>query len=165
MFDHFGPKENFDVDRSDLQRWIPVYRIRYGNVDADLWPCRQWIDDRHLNSVGANFRKIQFHRIILSLGNKLFVFKFEQIGESASPRVRGALGSFPAIFLSLGILIAYIIGSFVEYDVLAFILAGFPACLFVAMFFMPETPAWLLSQNREEEARKSLQFFRGRYLN
>jgi Sugar (and other) transporter len=32
------------------------------------------------------------------------------------------------------------------------------------MFFMPETPAWLLGKNREEEARKSLQFFRGRYL-
>jgi len=83
------------------------------------------------------------------------------IGECASPRVRGALGSFPAIFLSFGILSAYIVGSFVEWNVLAWILAGFPASLLVAMLFMPETPAWLLANGREEQARKSLQFLRG----
>ena len=89
-------------------------------------------------------------------------FLFVQIGECASPRVRGALGSFPAIFLSFGILSAYIVGSFVEWNVLAWILAGFPASLLVAMLFMPETPAWLLATGREEQARKSLQFLRGR---
>lgn len=83
------------------------------------------------------------------------------IGECASPRVRGALGAFTAIFLSLGILITYVIGAFVPWNVLAWILSAFPALLFGAMYFMPETPTWLLSKNREEEARKSLQFLRG----
>lgn len=83
------------------------------------------------------------------------------IGECASPRVRGALGAFTAIFLSLGILITYVIGAFVPWNVLAWILSAFPALLFGAMYLMPETPSWLLSNNREEEAKKSLQFLRG----
>lgn len=87
-----------------------------------------------------------------------------QIGECASPRVRGALGAFTAIFLSLGILITYVIGAFVPWNVLAWILSAFPALLFGAMYMMPETPTWLLSKNREEEAKKALQFLRGSYV-
>lgn len=78
--------------------------------------------------------------------------------------MRGALGSFTAIFLALGVLVAYVIGAFTEWDELAWILAAFPILLFGCMWFMPETPLWLLSKGREEEARKSLQFLRGRYV-
>merc|ERR1712071_186224 len=77
------------------------------------------------------------------------------------PRIRGALGSFTAIFLALGILLAYIIGAFVQWDELAWILSVFPILLFGCMWFMPETPSWLLSNNREDEARASLQNLRG----
>ncbi len=90
----------------------------------------------------------------------MYVF-YMQIGECASPRVRGALGAFTAIFLSLGILITYVIGAFVPWNVLAWILSAFPALLFGSMFFLPETPTWLLSKNREAEARNALQYYRG----
>ena len=77
--------------------------------------------------------------------------------------MRGALGSFTAIFLALGILLTYVIGAFVRWNVLAWILAAFPALLVGAMCFMPETPAWLLTKNRESEAREALQFLRGEH--
>ena len=86
-----------------------------------------------------------------------------QIGECSSPRVRGALGSFTAIFLALGIVVTYVIGAFVPWNVLAWILAGSPVLLVAAMVFMPETPAWLLSKGREDEARRSLQWLRGEH--
>ena len=35
----------------------------------------------------------------------------------------------------------------------------------VVMFFLPESPVFLLSQDREEEARKALQWLRGSSYN
>ena len=85
-----------------------------------------------------------------------------QISECASPRVRGVLGSLTASSLALGILVAYFIGAFVKWNVLAWIIGCFPLALSIGMIFMPETPVWLLTNNREEEARKSLQRLRGK---
>lgn len=55
------------------------------------------------------------------------------MSECASPRIRGALGSFTATFLSLGILIAYIIGAVVEWQILCFIIGSMPIVLGLAM--------------------------------
>ena len=85
-----------------------------------------------------------------------------QISECASPRIRGALSSLTASSLAMGILVAYIIGAFVEWWVLALILLMFPLCLFAGMILMPESPIWLVSQNRDDEARQALQRLRGK---
>jgi hypothetical protein len=66
--------------------------------------------------------------------------------------------------LALGILVAYIIGAFVDWWILAFILSMFPMMLFTGMIFMPETPIWLISHNREDDAKKALQRLRGKYV-
>lgn len=87
------------------------------------------------------------------------------IGECASPRVRGALGSFTAIFLALGILITYVIGKYVHWDELAWICGAMPITLLLSMLYMPETPSFLLTKGKEEEAKKSLQFYRGSRTN
>ena len=76
--------------------------------------------------------------------------------------MRGIFSSFTASALALGILVSYIIGSFVDWWVLAYVLGIFPFFLFAGMVFMPETPFWLLSKGREDEARKSLQRLRGK---
>lgn len=47
------------------------------------------------------------------------MFVYLQIGESCDPKIRGILGSLPTIFMSLAILTAYIIGSLVKWDALA----------------------------------------------
>lgn len=87
-----------------------------------------------------------------------------QISECSSPRIRGTLSSFTASALALGILVAYIIGAFVDWWILAFILSMFPMMLFTGMIFMPETPIWLISHNREDDAKKALQRLRGKYV-
>lgn len=95
----------------------------------------------------------------------LFKFKFpfvHQISECSSSRIRGFLSSFTASALAFGILISFIIGTFVEWWVMAYLLSMFPLVLFTGMIFMPETPFWLLTQNRENEARIALQRLRGK---
>ena len=64
--------------------------------------------------------------------------------------------------LSLGILVAYIIGAFVEWDTLALVFGVLPIFFMIWTAFMPETPIWLLADGQEEAARKSLKRLRGK---
>ena len=74
------------------------------------------------------------------------------------------MGSVTATSLSLGIVVTYVIGAFVDWHILAWILSSFPLLLLVGMIFLPETPIWLLTHGRQDEARQSLQFLRGRQI-
>ncbi|KAK4004300.1 hypothetical protein OUZ56_006040 [Daphnia magna] len=87
------------------------------------------------------------------------------VSECSSPRVRGALGSFTSTFMSFGIVIAYVIGAVVEWQIMCFVIGSLPIVLGVAMLLMPETPSWLISHNRGPQAKDALQYLRGKYTN
>ncbi|XP_024885552.1 facilitated trehalose transporter Tret1-like [Temnothorax curvispinosus] len=76
--------------------------------------------------------------------------------EIAETSIRGALGSFLALFNATGILYSYIVGPFVSYVVLWILCAILPVIFFVCFMMMPESPYFLLSQGRREEAIASL---------
>ncbi|NNN19724.1 MAG: sugar porter family MFS transporter [Acidimicrobiaceae bacterium] len=82
------------------------------------------------------------------------------IGEAAPPQIRGALVSFNQLAITSGILTAYLVDYGLSYTQnwrLMFGLATIPAAaLFVGMLFQHESPHWLISQGREEEARAVL---------
>jgi sugar porter (SP) family MFS transporter len=86
------------------------------------------------------------------------------IGELAPPRYRGALVSFNQLAITSGILVSYLI----DYGLassrdwrLMFGLACIPAILlFVGTLFQPESPHWLVSKGRNDEARKILERYR-----
>jgi len=87
------------------------------------------------------------------------------VSECSSSRIRGTLSSLTATLLALGILITYIIGAFVDWYVLSFIVGGFNLIMFFGMIFMPESPIWLLANNQDDEAKRSLQRLRGERTN
>jgi len=89
-------------------------------------------------------------------------FKNIKITECSAPSIRGTMGSLTATSLALGIVVTYVIGAFVDWHILAWILSCFPLVLLVGMSFLPETPVWLLTHGRQDEARNSLQQLRGR---
>ncbi|KAK2706577.1 hypothetical protein QYM36_016570 [Artemia franciscana] len=103
-------------------------------------------------------------RILSSLANGAATPSSQiYISECSSPRIRGALGSITALWLALGILIAYVVGAFLPWYALAWVESGFPILLLIGMLFMPETPGWLLSKGRKDDAQNSLQKLRGRH--
>lgn len=83
-----------------------------------------------------------------------------QIGESCDPKIRGILGSLPSIFMSLAILMAYIIGSLVKWDILAWYCSVMTAFFGLVLFMMPESPVWLRSKKRFKEAEESCAWLR-----
>ncbi|NXO04178.1 GTR8 protein, partial [Rhinopomastus cyanomelas] len=83
------------------------------------------------------------------------------ISEVSHPKVRGMLGSCVQLMVVTGILGAYTAGIMLQWRWLA-VLCSFPPCIMLLFLsFMPETPRFLLNQNKHSEAIAALWFLRG----
>ncbi|RZC37799.1 facilitated trehalose transporter Tret1 [Asbolus verrucosus] len=76
--------------------------------------------------------------------------------EIARKDMRGSLISFAPALTSLGMVVTFIMGSFMNWKQVAWFTNIFIVVPCVLVFFIPESPAWLVSKNRIEEAKKSL---------
>lgn len=83
------------------------------------------------------------------------------IAEIAPQDRRGSLGSVNQLSVTLGIMLAYLLGLFVNWRVLA-ILGILPCTVLIpGLFFIPESPRWLAKMGMTEEFEASLQVLRG----
>ncbi|MEN8157224.1 MAG: sugar porter family MFS transporter [Bacteroidota bacterium] len=85
------------------------------------------------------------------------------ISEIAPTKIRGTLVSMFQLLITVGILAAYLSNTVFADDLnmecwRPMLYVGvIPALiLFIGMFFLPETPRWLMSKGREDESRKIL---------
>ncbi|XP_072940922.1 facilitated trehalose transporter Tret1-like isoform X2 [Epargyreus clarus] len=85
--------------------------------------------------------------------------------EVSQPHLRGTLGALASVGVSTGVLIQYIIGSVTSWNILAGVSALVPIISLLGMIIVPETPNYLLSQNRRERAESSLHKLRGSTYN
>ncbi|CAB3365730.1 Hypothetical predicted protein [Cloeon dipterum] len=85
------------------------------------------------------------------------------IAEISDTKIRGLLSSFFELLICVGILFSYVIGAFVPVFWFSIICAVIPVLFAACFFWMPETPQYLLRREKVDEARKSLQWFRGSY--
>lgn len=83
------------------------------------------------------------------------------VGEISQPQIRGVLTSCAGVMATLGFFIGYLLGTVFYWRTLALVCLSVPLLTVVAIFFIPETPYWLLARGRIEEARESLQWLRG----
>lgn len=83
------------------------------------------------------------------------------IAETTDPKYRGFFLTFMGAASAIGVLAIHAIGSFVHWKITALIsgLCSLP-CL-VIMYFVPESPQWLIKQNRLNEAENSFRWLRG----
>jgi sugar porter (SP) family MFS transporter len=82
------------------------------------------------------------------------------LSEIAPTEIRGAISSLNQLMITVGILLAFIVNALLANSgawrwMLG--LAVIPSVvLFIGMYFMPETPRWLVSRGREDDARDVL---------
>lgn len=83
------------------------------------------------------------------------------IAEIAPQNLRGSLGSVNQLAITIGIMIAYLLGIFVKWRVLA-ILGMLPCMILIpGLFFIPESPRWLAKMGMTDDFEASLQVLRG----
>ncbi|KAK7273407.1 hypothetical protein RIF29_14456 [Crotalaria pallida] len=83
------------------------------------------------------------------------------IAEIAPQNMRGSLGSVNQLSVTIGIMLAYLLGLFVNWRVLA-ILGVLPCTVLIpGLFFIPESPRWLAKMGMTDEFETSLQVLRG----
>lgn len=111
-------------------------------------------------------------RIILGLSNG-FLITFSNIynTEVAPPHLRGMTVSFFGVWVNIGSVFGSLCDDFTKnhlnelsYRIPLGVLFAIPTLLSVLMIFVPESPRWLLLQNRPDQARIALQKLRGRSL-
>ena len=81
--------------------------------------------------------------------------------EIASPSIKGALGSLQQLIVTLGVLCVGVIGKYVEWRLMTGLFLAIPVIMTAWMFFMPESPVFLVTKGRMEDAKSSLLFLRG----
>ena len=82
------------------------------------------------------------------------------IAEISTKELRGTLGAGFQLFITIGILIVYVLGMYCDWRRLALLGIVFPVCGVVAMLRMPEAPRWLISTNCRKDAVKGLAWLR-----
>jgi len=81
--------------------------------------------------------------------------------EIAEAKYRGALGALMQLMVCFGILFINL-NCKTDWQLLSGLCIIFPGLLAIWMFFMPRSPIFLISKGKNEEARKALQFLRGK---
>ncbi|CAL7946279.1 unnamed protein product [Xylocopa violacea] len=83
------------------------------------------------------------------------------ISEIAEVSTKGTLGALFQLFLTVGIFLAFILGSVLSYTTFALVCALFIVLFLVTFYWMPESPVWLVGQGRKQEAVRALEKLRG----
>lgn len=83
------------------------------------------------------------------------------VAEITQPHLRGMLSSTSTMSVILGVLIQFLLGSFLHWRTVALVNCIIPVTSFVLLFFVPESPHWLIMKNRLLDARKSIAWLRG----
>ena len=83
------------------------------------------------------------------------------INEIAPSKLRGLFGSLPQLFVTLGILVVYALGTGLNYYWVSNIAIAITLLMVVLALFLEETPRWLISNHRHVSAERVLRKLRG----
>lgn len=83
------------------------------------------------------------------------------VADIAESQILPALANFYHVMFSGGILFGYIIGMVQSASWISVLCTSLPVAFFVAFLFLPESPIYLMSQGKTNEAKTALRYFRG----
>lgn len=121
-----------------------------------------WLLICFANSVGL----IYAGRVLSGLGSGMIGAPARvYTSEVTQAHLRGMLTALASTGISLGILCQYTFGSFLSWRIIAGISTVVPIVATVLMYFMPETPNFLVARAKQEKAVRSLGKLRGSTYN
>ncbi|XP_055309425.1 facilitated trehalose transporter Tret1-like [Sitodiplosis mosellana] len=83
------------------------------------------------------------------------------ISETSEVSLRGVLVSMTTMAITVGPLIIFSVGNLTPWRNIALYCCAVQIFTTIVLWFIPESPMWLLSKQRDEAALKSLQWLRG----
>ncbi|XP_047524305.1 facilitated trehalose transporter Tret1-like [Pieris napi] len=83
------------------------------------------------------------------------------VAEITQPHLRGALTATSSMCIIIGVFTQFLFGLFLYWRHVALLNIIFTVLAVIALCFVPESPHWLVSRERYNDARKSLQWLRG----
>ncbi|KAB0791101.1 hypothetical protein PPYR_02901 [Photinus pyralis] len=112
-----------------------------------------------LIAMATNVPMILSGRILLGIGSAWATSPaIVYITEIAKADLRGSLISMAPGFASLGMVLVYLKGWFLDWRLVAWLTNIYVVVPAILIMFIPESPAWLVSKGRIEQARKSLEW-------
>lgn len=104
---------------------------------------------------------ITYYKLNIIIGYYYFFQVLTYVAEITQPHLRGMLSSTSTMSVILGVLIQFLLGSFLHWRTVALANCCIPIISFILLFFVPESPHWLIMKNRLLDARKSIAWLRG----
>ncbi|CAH0597651.1 unnamed protein product [Chrysodeixis includens] len=96
-------------------------------------------------------------RVVSGLGGSvIFIITLVYIGEIASTNIRGILLTLTGFFSTVGMLLIYAVGPYVQYSVVNWIAVALSAVYIVGVYFIPESPVFQVMVGRIKEATDNL---------
>lgn len=102
-----------------------------------------------------------FNLIFKKLFKYLILQVITYVAEITEPHLRGMLATSSGFAILIGILAQFLLGTFLPWRQVALINCVWPVTSFFLLFFVPESPHWLVTRRRFAEARKSIAWLRG----
>lgn len=115
-----------------------------------------------MNNLCFFHSKMIIGRLFIGLAGGAYCFNIPvYVGEAASKEIRGILLTFHQSFVRLGIVFVYTLGSVFHLLTLNVVCGALAVIFTIGFSFLPETPVYLVRQNKCEMAEKSIAILRG----
>lgn len=111
---------------------------------------------------GVNFYSLFFSRFLTGFAaGAAFQIAPLVVSEVSNVEVRGSLGSLLILFHNGGAILGIALSSYTDYYTVPWVAIGLCFVFLFGYSLVPETPKYLVSRGRRDEALRSLQFFQG----